>query len=350
MKLAAITTLFLSFVPFVRAQDAKDAAPAGPAPELARLERLIGNYTGKGTAVMEPGKAPAEWTCQSTYAWTLGKHFVAVETAVDFGSAIPPLAFRELLGWDGEAKRYVAISIGNTGEGSLGEVTFPSAERMVMIVSKKDANGPAVERHETTFTKDGMQFRMTILGSTGAAIEGVTGSFTRVDKQEPLAIEATAAMAPPAPPLAKMHRLAGTYEFAGEVILMPGTPAMKIRGTDFCRPIFGGAALQISTTGNADGSPDAYAAETFVVWNEGKQCFDAFGADNMGQVGAMEQRFSDDGKIVATGAACFMGQPMVQRMLIELDAAGKMTKATSTTLSGASEPYRSFQGTYKLGK
>jgi hypothetical protein len=347
MKLAAITTLLTLFAPLVRAQD---AAHSGPAPELKRLERLIGNYTGKGTAVMEPGKPPAEWTCQSSYAWTLGNHFVAIDTAVDFGSAMPPLAFRELLGWDGERKRYVAISVGNTGEGSLDEVTFPSDDTMVQIVSKKGEHGPSAERHETTFTKDGFQFRMTILGSTGAAIEGVTGSFTRVDKLKAHAVEATAAMAPLAAPVARMNKTAGTYEVSGEMIMMPGTPVMKITGTDVYRTIFGGAVLQTSTTGKSEGSPDAYAAENFTVWNADKQCFDSFGADNMGWVGTQELRFLDDGKLVATCNVCFMGQPMAQRMLIELDGAGKITKAKAMALCGASEPYCSFQGTYKLAK
>ena len=100
--------------------------PPGPAPELKRFERLIGHYTGKGTATMEHGKAPIDWTCKSTYAWTLGNHFVSVDSIVDFGSAMPPLAFRELLGWDREGQRYVAIGVSNEGEGFLNEIVFPT--------------------------------------------------------------------------------------------------------------------------------------------------------------------------------------------------------------------------------
>ena len=346
MKLVAIASLLL-LVPFASAQDPQ---MQGPAPELKRFERLIGNYTGKGTASMAPGEAPMEWTCQATYAWTLGKHFVGADTVVDFGGAIPALAFRELLGWDRETKRYVVISVGNEGAGTLNEITFPSDDTMVQIVPKKTEGRAGVERHETIFTKDGMKFRLTMLAATGPSIEVVSGSFTRVDKLKPLAVEAAAAMGPLGQPVEKMNRVAGTYAVAGEMIMMPGTPVMKITGTDRCRPIFSGAVLQISTTGKTEGSPDIYEGETFVVWNDDKQCFDAFGADNMGWIGSMEERFLDDGRIVATNMACFMGQPMTQRMLLDLDAAGKITKATAMAMSGASEPYCSFKADYKLAK
>jgi hypothetical protein len=334
---------------FAQFASAQDAMP-GPAPELKRFERLIGNYTGKGTATMAPGQPPIEWTCQSTYAWTLGKHFVSADTIVDFGAAMPPLAFRELLGWDREGKRYVAIGVGNEGTGSLGEITFPSDDTMVQLVAKKHEGEPCVERNVTTFTKDGMQYRMTLLGGTGASMDVVSGSFTRADKLKPLAVEAAAAMAPLAAPAVKMNRMAGTYAVAGEMIMMPGMPVMKITGTDECRPIFGGAVLQTSTTGKSEGSSETYQAETFLVWNEQKQCFDAFGADNMGWIGSMEQRFLDDSKILATSAALYMGQMTTQRMLIDLDAAGKMKKVTAMAMTGASDPYCSFKGDYKLSK
>lgn len=346
MKLVAIGSLFL-LIPFVPAQ-----APEmpGPAPELKRFERLIGSYTGKGTAVMEPGKAPIDWTCQSTYEWTLGNHFVSVNSIVDFGSAMPPLAFRELLGWDGEGKRYVAIGVSNEGEGFLNEIVFPTNDTMVQIVAKKMGGSPCAERQETTFTKDGMQFRMTILGVTGPTFECVNGSFLRADNLKPVAIEASAAMAPAAEPLVKMTKAAGTYEFKGEMIMMPGTPVMKLTGTDNCRPIFGGTVLQTTTTGKSEGSPFTYQAENFLVWNKDKKCFDSFGADNMGSVGSMEQRIVDDGKILMTSLASYGGQMTSQRMVMELDAAGRFKKVMAMAMTGTSEPYCSFKGDYNFVK
>lgn len=346
MKLVAIGSLFL-LTPFVRAQSPE---MPGPAPELKRFERLIGSYTGKGTAVMEPGKAPVDWTCQSTYAWTLGNHFVSVNSIVDFGSAMPPLAFRELLGWDRENGRYVSIGVSNEGEGSLNEIVFPSDDTMVQIVAKKHGGELFAERHETKIGKDGMQFRMTMLGATGPTSECVTGSFTRASNLKPVAIEASAAMAPAAEPLVKMTKAAGTYEFKGEMIMTPGTPVMKLTGTDFCRPIFGGAVLQTTTTGKSEGSPFTYEAEYFLVWNKEKKCFDSFGADNMGVVGSMEQRIVDDSKILATSLASNMGQMTAQRMVFELDASGRFKKVMGMAMTGTSEPYCSFKGDYNFVK
>jgi len=195
-----------------------------------------------------------------------------------------------------------------------------------------------------------MQFRMTILMSTGAPFECVTGSFTRASNLKPFAIEASAAMAPAAAPAVKMGKTAGTYEVKGEMIMMPGTPVMKITGTDHCRPIFGGTVLQISTTGKSEGSPGTYQAENFLVWNKAKECFDLFGADNMGWIGTMEQRFTTDGKILATSACSYMGQVTAQRMVIDLDADGRFKKMISMAMTGTSEPYCSFKADYSLVK
>ncbi|HEX6813295.1 MAG TPA: DUF1579 family protein [Planctomycetota bacterium] len=342
MNTVAIGSLFL-LVPLLSAQ----APEMKPAAELKRFERLIGNFTGKGTAVMEPGKPPIEWTCQATYAWTLGNHFVSADTIVDFGSAMKPLAIRELIGWDRESNRYVAIGVNNEGEGSLNEVVFPNDDTMVQIVTKKAGGAPCAERQETTFTKDGMQFRITVLAASGAPFECVTGTFTRATNLKPVAVEASAAMEPAAEPVVKMTKAAGNYEVRGELVMTPGTAAMKITGTDHCRPIFGGTVLQTSTTGKADGSTEIYQAESFLVWNKAKQCFDQFGADNMGWIGAMEQRFIEgDKKILATCVAPYMGQMTTQRMVIDLDANGKFKKMLTMAMSGASEPYCSFKAEY----
>jgi hypothetical protein len=341
MKLVAISSLFL-LTQFVAAQDAEMPKPA---PELKRFERLIGSHTGKGTAVMDPAKGPIDWTCQSAYAWTLGNHFVSVDSIVDFGSAMPPLAFRELLGWDGESKRYVAIGVSNEGKGWLNEIVFPNDDTMVQIVAKKHGGEVFAERQETKFTKDGMQFRMTILGVTGPTFECVTGSFTRASNLKPVSIEASAAMAPAAEPLVKMTKAAGTYEFKGEMIMMPGTPVMKLNGTGHCRPIFGASVLQTTTTGKSEGSPFTYQSENFVVWNKEKKCFDSFGADNTGWVGSMEQRFLDDSKILVTSLACYMGQ-----MTAQLDTSGRFKKVMSMAMTGTSEPYCSFKGDYNFVK
>lgn len=327
---------------------AQDQAP-GPAGELKRFERLIGSWQGKGTVRMAPDADPIPWTCQSTYAWTLGKHFVGVDTLIDFGGAMPPLAFRELLGWDRENQRYVAISVGSTGEGTMSELTFADDDTMVSLVKKAHEGKPLAERSVTTLTKDGMRYSMTTMHATGATIEHVTGTFTRAAKETPVATEATAAMMPVAPAMERMHSVVGTYSFAGEMIMMPGQPAMKIHGTDAFESIFGGSVLRMKTTGTAEGSPDRYEAEGYLVWNEPKQCFDAMTADNMGWIGTMEERVVED-KIIATQACSYMGTPMAQRMVLTLDGNGKLASAEAWALTGTAAPYCSFKGTYTVKK
>ena len=66
----------------------------------------------------------------------------------------------------------------------------------------------------------------------------------------------------------------------------------------------------------------------------------------MGEVMTMEARWSADGKLVCTGASPWMGQPMLQRMLMEFDAKGALTSAVSHALLGTAAPYESFRATY----
>ena len=329
---------------------AQDMKPPEPAAELAKLKPLVGTWEGKGTVHMAPGTEPMAWTAQSAYEWTLGNHFVKCDMNIDFGGNMPTLVFREYYGWDRETKRYVFLALSNTGEAHLAELTFVAENTFATLVTKKGPEGLASERGITTITKDGMEFVMTKFGTSGPAADVVKGKFSRVEKLKPLAIEATAAMAPVPEAMAKIHRTVGTYEVAGEMTMMPGTPVMKITGTDTARSIFGGAVLYIATKGVAEHSPDPYFADNYLVWNADKGCYDAFGLDNMGWVGVMEQRFEGDTKLVATNAQVFMGQPTTNRMVVELDANGKMTRVTGYSCCGSSDPYCSFKGTYKLSK
>lgn len=347
MQTVAPALLSLLLAVFATAQD----APQQPAPaaELKKFEPLIGTWTGKGTAVMAPGAKPIEWTSRASYQWALDKHFVVGDTIVDFGNGLPPIGVREILGWDGENKRFVAITADNGCNSSFAELEFPKPDTMVNAFTRKAQGQVMTERRTTTFGKDGFGYVIAMYGSTGPAVDCVIGAFTRASDNAPVVAGSVGAMEAVGEMSKKMNRAVGTYDVTGEMTMMPGMPVTKITGRDVCTTIFGGAVFQVATTGAAAGQPGGYEALNLTVWNGDKHCFDSYVADNMGYVGAMEQRFVGE-QLVATSASNFMGQPMAQRTVMDLDGAGRLTKVRSWSIVGTSEPFRSFEASYKPAK
>lgn len=321
-----------------------------PAPELQKFAPLLGDWQGSGTAVMAPGTPPVPWTSRARYAEAFGRHAVVGDTLVDFGAAMPPIAVREVLAHDREHGRLVAITVDNGGNGSLAEVEFRGADTMVQMFTRKAQGQVVTERHTTVFGKDGFTYCIAMATAQGPLADCVQGNFTRVVGGGPVAAADAKAMAPIPAMTARMNRVAGSYEIAGEMTMLPGQPARKVSGRTVCTPIFGGAVLQVQTTGTAAGAPGDYESCNYTVWNEAGRCFDSYGIDNMGWLGHMEQRFVGDDQIAMTTAAPFHGQPMLLRTLLDLDAAGKMAKATSWSMAGTQPPYASFTASYTLAK
>ncbi len=347
---AALLVLSGMLAPASFGQEAPQSPPA-PAPELKKLEPMIGHWKGSGTANFDPSAPPTKWECTSTYQWALGGHFVQEDSRIQFDGIEAPMVLRSYLGWDRENGRHVSLMAGNGGEVHLNELTFLPDGSMVQVNRLVRDGMPSAERLITRVTGKTMTFAMDLLPPTGPMMPLVEGTLTRTETGREPALDAGPFMLPPAEPMARVVRSAGTYAMEGSVSMSPEMPPMKIRGTETARALFGGALLHVRTTGAAEGMPETYEAESFMGWNAARSCYIVAVVTNMGEVGTMECRFSQDGKsMVQTGAMLVMGLPAVARYVIELDESGSWKRAVGTSVMGAANPFETFSATYTKKK
>jgi hypothetical protein len=324
------------------------AQEQAPAAELAKLKPFVGKWEGSGTARMMDGKE-AKWTCACTYAFGHGGHFLREDSHVEFEGGMPPLGFRSFRGFDRETKRFLVASAASDGDVQLAEMTF-DADGSVLELTRKVRDGkPYVERGRTRFLADGsMSFTMEVLEGTGPAHEVVTGTFHRVDKEKPQALEATAAVGEPHPQMQALARMAGTYEVAGAVTMTPGSPAMKISGVQTLMASYGGTVVSLHTEGTAEGMPGTYVEDAFFGWNAASGGYRIVVVSSMGEIGECDSRFDADGKhLITIGHGTQGGTPMTMRSVMELDANGRLVSEVAHELVGTSPPFEAFRATYK---
>src|SRR5690606_10709181 len=121
---------------------------------------------------------------------------------------------------------------------------------------------------------------------------------------------------------------------AGTMVMMPGQPPAKVTGTDTFAPAFGGMVFVGTTVGEAEGMPGKYSAEVYWGHDPARDCLVGVYVSNMGEVMQMDSRWAQDGKLITTSSGLFMGQPMVQRMLMEFDADGAAKSVSSHAIVG----------------
>jgi len=332
---------FLLATPCLRAQD----VPA-PAAELAKLKPLAGHWQGSGTATMEPGQPPAKWTAAVKAEWVLGGHWLMSDTAVDFATG-EKMRFLEYFGWDRENRHYVSVAVNNMGEVVLSRPHLLGDDTMVVMTSNLRQGTPEVERAVTKFGADAQSFTITFFGARGPAADGVTGKLERTTKAEPPPIESAAALMPVRPEMAKLARMTGRFDVAGEMTMMPGAPAIKIKGTDEVRTLFGGGVVQVATTGTAEGMSGTYQAHGYYAWDAEHDCYAMLMVSSMGEVMNGACRFAGDDKLIQTFAGLHMGQAFVARTVMDLDESGKPVKAVNHSCAGTAEPMRDFIATYR---
>lgn len=320
--------------------------PPGPAPELAKLKPLAGHWEGSGTAIMDPSAPPSKWTAKVKSEWALGGHWLMSDTEIQFEEG-PTMRFREYMGWDRENQRYVNLAVNNMGEGVLGTPHFIGDDTMVLMMLNSREGTPQAERSVTKFGGDSQSFSITFLGPDGPASEGVSGKFKRVAKVEPTALAGAHALMPANPAMAKVARMAGRFEVAGEMIMAPGAPAMKIKGVDDVRTLFDGAIVQVTTTGTAEGMPGTYEAHGYYAWDDTDGAYEVLMVSNLGEVMKGEARFAGDDTLVQTVCGLRMGQPSVSRSVMHLDAKGHPTKVVNHSCIGTADPMQDFVATYR---
>jgi len=317
-----------------------------PAPQLQKLAPLIGSWHGTGTAQMGPGE-PSKWESDHTYAWALGNFFVQEDTVVRFEGMPKPLVMRSYHGWDGENNRFVTVGADNDGSAKVNGLQFMEDGSMVQFVESYHEGQTYFERYTTKVDGDSMTFAIDMIGLVGPAAQAVKGTMKRTDKQTPAALDASAFTATAPAAIRQLGKTAGTYSVKASMIMMPGTPPMKITGQDEVQTLFDGNIVHVHTTGTAEGSPEQYVGEVFYGFDHRQGCISAVYVSNMGEVGEMTGHFTPDNKsLILTSALQYMGQPCVQRMMMELGDDGTPTKAIGNTIVGTAAPYESWNATY----
>jgi hypothetical protein len=331
---------------------AQELTPPKPAKELAKFERMVGEWNGKGVSRKSADAPATPWTATLSFRKTLDGFFYEEDLTVDFGAAVPtPLQIKEIVGWDAENQRYVKYIVSNGGEGVSVDVHWLDDNTFIELHRGLDSQGlPSIGRGTTKLSADGFAYTSEGCSGGGDFFVHAEGKFTRADGAAGgKIVEASFMDAAPAAPLGKASRLIGKWRIAGTLVMAPGMPEMAIGGIETTTPIWGGTVLQSTVLGDADPTSGyAYRSIGFIVYSRYKGCLQSIMADNMGMCGMMDCRFEGD-DLIFTGAGPMMGKPSAQRSVIHLDQSG-ITRATTHLLSGSAPPVKSFDATYTRAK
>jgi hypothetical protein len=331
----------LVVTPFLRAQE----GPPAPSAELKAFEPLVGSWKGSGM-VKEPS-GDSKWTAEGVCKWVLGNFWLQEDFAITFEGNPDPIVIRSYFGWDAENKRYVNLAVNNSGEVKLGEVEMLPDGTMLQMTQQHQNGLTYTERSLFQVQGDKMTHQIDLLMPQGPSLTMVDGTFHRVDSTLSIAMPKNTFMGVPVhDSMQKFARWVGVYAVQGEMVMMPGAPAMKIRGTDTYTMIQAGSVLHAHTEGEADGMPGKYEAETFLAWDEKRGCTVAGMISNMGEVGLLEHRWAPEGQLVGTMTGLYQGQPILARSVLSLDGNGCPKGMVSHCMSGIAAPFENFKATY----
>jgi hypothetical protein len=148
-------------------------------------------------------------------------------------------------------------------------------------------------------------------------------------------------------PLAKLEKLLGTYAVKGELVMVPGQPAMPISGTETLASTFGGTIIEATIHGDpVPGMPgDPYECWGAWGWDAERGCYTSICLDSMGVCCVAEVRWVGK-EMVATMAGTEMGSPTTVRSILKFGADGSLATVICHSLSATHEPYVSFQASY----
>jgi hypothetical protein len=219
---------------------------------------------------------------------------------------------------------------------------------MTMLSVREQMGMQYAMRSVFTHKGDTLGHTVTMLMPAGPSMDIVDSEFRRGGDGFAGAPEQKPFMdAKPHAHLARLARSAGSYTVKGSMKMAPDAPLMGIGGTDVVTADYGGMVLHVRSLGTAEGMPGEYQGDVFWAFDERARCLVGAYVSNMGDVMKMEARWAPNGKLLATANALWMGEPMVQRMVMEFDEQGASIKATSHSIVGSSVPYESFQSTYQ---
>jgi len=338
----------LCIVSLFAATLAAQGAPP-PASQLAAFKPMVGHWQGEGTAQMQEGAPMTPWTATVLSDWVLGGHFLQSDVTIEF-EGMGTMRLREYLGWDGENNRYAQITINNLGEGSLTHPTIDDEGTLRVMSRRVNEGSPYTERVVSRYSGDKSTFSVEFLPNDGPVTLAVEGAFVRTEKVTPSDLYKAEPLMPPMAmpghePMTKLGRMAGVFDFEGEMIMAPGMPKTTIAGRDTIRQLFGGSVLQVETKGTAEGMPGEYEARGYYAWNPTDNCYQLMSVSNFGEIGAMQGHFVDNA-LVCIYAGRSMGNPTALRVILNVDAEGRPASIENHSCIGTAAPMLSFAGKY----
>lgn len=321
--------------------------PPGPAPELAKYDRLIGNWSGSGNSVMAPGTPAAPWTATSSIQKVLGGHFLREDVIVDLGEDAPfSLMFRTLYGYDRERQRYMSISAGNMGPPMASEIHWADDNTMITAEVSIEEGQVMSDRWVTSIGKDAIEFACHRVIGNGRPFIHVQGRMVRSNSDKPVELDTGAPSVVPIPEqMVRLGRIAGSYRMTGTYQAMPDAPELEIGGDQTFTAIFGGLILEGTVAGDEMPGFGSYQAWAAYGWHPAKNHHVVIYANNMGEIGAYEGSWVGN-ELVMTVARPYMGVPSASRSVMSLDDKGGLKRSVGYSLMGSSAPMKMFEGNF----
>lgn len=321
-------------------------APAPAPEEMKKFDRIVGDWSGKGTSSDGQGN-DMNWTSRNSARKVMGGHFVRDVVEIKFEAPFElTLGFVNYYAWDATQKRYLAYSINNMGILRVTEVEWKSDDVMIQkSVSDHPAMGRSLERWTTTFKKDGtVHLHGQSAGDTGAFYDMVDGVMTRQKNATPVALEQIGAFAMPGMPgapaeMKKLLRMAGTYRVEGKYAMAPGQPFQEFVGTETITSAFGGYAMINRPSG------EGYEGFAIAAWDAGRHCYTRYYVNSWGMHHADEFVWMGD-RLVFQSQQEMMGSRMISRYILDVDEEGKLVKGIGHTITGTADPFVSFESKY----
>lgn len=342
--LALLVVLLLSSL--LHAQD----QAAGPADPLAPFRAMLGNWQGQGTYMVDADAGTTKWRARAAFALCLGGKFVQEDLEFTFDGVPTPLRVRGYLGWDATRKRHVAVVASSAGEVAIHNLAALPEGRLLQTTQLEQQGVPYTDRTSFVVKGNTMSYENDLLMAQGPSIPSVRGAFSRQAKDAEawsLQVDGEAFLGlPPHADIARLGKIAGTYETVGEVLLGVDQPKMQITATDRFTNWFSGGVLAASTVGKAVGMPGSYESLAFWAWDKRTECLRTVYVSSMGEVGQMESWWVGQ-QLVSVSAGGSAAGPITQRFVQDFDAQGAMVSAVGHSTMGVNAPSESFRATYK---
>jgi hypothetical protein len=342
--------VLLSFVPL--APLAAQEGPPKPAEQVAKFDVLLGSWEGSGTVQHGPGGEQSKWICKVAARRALGGHVVREETRIEIEGAPGPLWFVTLYGWDRETQRYVRVESSNFGAVQFSEVFWTGPKEMVTSRADVMEGKPFVERWVHRFDGAAWHFECQQAEGSAEIYTHVVGDVKRTSEKPSDLAAVEAAFMPEmaaggAPHMKKLARSAGSYQMKGWFKMAPDAPQTPFTGSEQVRAMYGGSVIEFAAKGDEVPGFGAYESLGWMAWDAHGRCYRMVFANNMGEIGEQECRFSGDQRLVTTSASMSMGKPVTMRSVIEIGDDGAFQRFAGDMMMDTAAPGRFFEATYE---